>query len=100
MTFADQVTADLPTFLNVDEFGQIAVIDGEQVTCVIVNDEAPGGEGDGITHLDFTLYAKASSFYTTPVVRQRMLINDQPANVTRVDQEQGIFVIRLEWLES
>ena len=99
MAFRDQAIADLPTFLNVDEFGDDIVIDGVTMACVLVNDEAPDNE-DGISLLESTLYVKASRFALTPAVRQRMTVGDRKANIVRVDEEQGMLVIRLQWFQS
>lgn len=102
MSLKDQVIADLPTFLDVGEFGDAISIDGgAPVACVLVNDEAPGAEfGDGISLLESTLYARESDFAAPPVVRQRVTVNGQQANILRVDVEQGMLVIRLRWFNS
>lgn len=99
MSFRDQAIADLPTFINVDEFGDTLEIDGAAMACVLVNDEAPTGM-DGVTVLESTLYVRASDFVEPPVVRQRMTVGGKQANVIRVDQEQGMLVIRLQWYNS
>jgi hypothetical protein len=99
MNFRDQAIADLPTFLNVDEFGDSLVIDGVTMACVLVNDEAPT-ELDGISILESTLYVRASDFTEAPVVRQRMTVDGRQANVLRVDVEQGMLVIKLRWFNS
>jgi hypothetical protein len=101
VSFKDQVTADLPTFLDVDEFADTITVDGAAVACVLINDEAPGAsEGDGISLLESTLYARAVDFDTPPVVRQRVTVNERQANIIRVNEEQGMLVIRLQWYNS
>lgn len=99
MSFRDQAIADLPAFTNIAEFGDIVEIDGVPMACVLVNDEAPDGE-DGVSVLESTLYAAASSFAEMPVVRQRMTIGTRLANVQKVDEEQGMLVVRLRWFNS
>lgn len=99
MSFRDQAIADLPTFVNVDDFGETLVVNGTAMACVLVNDEAPTGM-DGVTVLESTLYARSSDFVEAPVVRERMSIGARLANVIRVDEEQGMLVIRLQWYNS
>lgn len=102
LTFKDQAAADLPTFLNVAEFADTIDIDGVgTVAGVLMNDEAPGAaDDDGVSQLEQTLYARASDFLDKPVVRQRLVLDGRQANVTRVDEEQGVYVIRLRWFDS
>jgi hypothetical protein len=101
MDLRTQVVADLPTFVNVGEFANVVDIDGVSMSCVLVNDEAPSS-GEGVTVLESTLYARASDFYVSapPVVRQRITVDGRQANITRVDEEQGMLVIRLQWFNS
>lgn len=99
MAFRDQAIADLPTFLNVGEFGDALDIDGVTMACVLVNDEAPTSD-DGVSVLESTLYVSAANFAVEPEVRQRMSVGGRQANVVRVDEEQGMLGIHLRWFES
>jgi hypothetical protein len=99
MSFRDQAIADLPAFLDVDEFGDTIAIDGVPMACVLVNDEAPDGE-EGVSVLESTLYVAASEFAVEPAVREHMTVGARKANIIRVDEEQGMLVIRLQWFES
>jgi hypothetical protein len=99
MSLRDQVIADLPTFLDVGEFGDTVDIDGIAMACVLVNDDAPTDDV-GVEVLESTLYARASDFVQLPVVRQRLTVGTRQANVTRVDEEQGMLVVRLRWFDS
>jgi hypothetical protein len=49
VSFKDQAIADLPTFLNVDEFGDTVDIDGVTMACVLDNDEAHARRRDGVS---------------------------------------------------
>ena len=99
MALVDQVLLDVPTFTNVGEFGSPLLIDGVAMNAVLVNDEAPT-DFDGVSSLDSTLYARMSDFAVEPEVRNRMSIGDRMANVMRVDEEQGMYTIRLKWFNS
>lgn len=100
MTFKEQATADLPTFLNVDEFADTADIDGVAVACVFDGEGDTVGSQDGIVNVDEVLYARAVDFETLPVVGQRLTIDDEQADVVAVSEDQGIVKIRLRWFDS
>jgi hypothetical protein len=99
MSLRDQLIADVSTFLNVAEFGETIDIDGVPMSCVLDNDETTNS-ADGVSNLETTLYVRASDFDEAPVVRQRMTIGARQANVTRIDDEQGILLIRVQWFDS
>jgi hypothetical protein len=99
MSLRDQAIADLPTFINVGEFGDTLEIDGVPMACALFNDEAPDNE-DGISVLESTLYVPAANFAVEPDVRQRITVGARQANITRVDEEQGMLAIRLHWFNS
>lgn len=99
MALRDQIAADLPTFLNVGEFGDTVKIDGVAMACVLVDDEAPGDQ-DGVSVLESTLYVRASDFAAAPVVRQRLTVGKRQADIIRVDEEQGLLVLHLRWNNS
>jgi hypothetical protein len=101
VTFKAQAIADLPTFINTSEFGDVVDIDGDQVACVLDDDEVPGPAGqDGVSLQEATLYIRTSDQYTQPVVRQRLTVNDKQWTVTAVNEEQGMLVVRLQWFDS
>jgi hypothetical protein len=105
MTFRAQAIADLPVFLNTTEFADTLLLEGDSVACVLVEDETERDPIDGVTALEGTLYARVSDLFDPPIVQQRLSIrdalgNDRQANVLRVDNEQGMWVIRLRWFNS
>ena len=106
MTLAQDIVADLPTFLNVDEFGQtstVGVDDYGGVAAKIVmqaDEDSSPDEADGIENLESTVFVRAADLPALPVVRSRMVIDGQKYDVRRVDQQQGMLVIRLRWLNS
>ena len=108
MTFADQASADLPTFLSVGEFGQLRVIDGgSPVACVLTKEKLDDARERGIefpevgvfTRLD-KLHVRLSDLAALPVVGQRMVVAGVPGNVRRVDEAQGMLCIYLEMSDS
>jgi len=104
VTFRTQATADLSTFVNVDEFGVSVDIDGNTVVCVLEDEENPSS-GDGVTSRESNLYARASQFFKYPEVGNRITITEaekepRQANVVRVAEEQELLILRLRWFES
>jgi hypothetical protein len=101
VSFKAQAIADLPTFLNTSEFGDVVDIDADRVACVLVPDEALGASNNpGVSQREATLYLRASDQYATPRVDNRITVNDQQWTVSRVDEEQGMLVLRLGWFDS
>lgn len=100
MSFRDQALADLPTFVNVDEFGEIVSIDGDEFRVVFDGDGARVHSAEGVIDIDTVIYVRASDFYKQLVVGQQILVDDEPANVVGVDEQHGMLVIRLRWLDS
>lgn len=100
MTFKDQATADLSTFLNVDEFADTVDIDGVEVACVLEGNGDTVGNGEGIIEQDIVIRARTESFDPVPVVGQRISVDGRPADVIAVSDDQGLAEIRLRWLDS
>ena len=101
MTFKDQATADLPTFVNVEEFGETVFTDGESVACVLEGNDDTEGNGEGVIDRDTIIRAPASSFYKVPVIGQRISMDDdRQADVIAVSEDQGMVAMRVRWLDS
>lgn len=98
MTFKAAALADLPTFLNVSEFADTVDIDGVPLRCVLDETETTHS-AEGVTLRESTLRVRVSDL-AMPVVDQRMEIGEALANVVNVDEEQGMWVIRLRWFDS
>lgn len=102
MTLADAIAADLPTFVNVTEFGRSRVVDGTAVNCDLQDVEKRIGAAgqDGVYLLESVLRLRTAALVAVPVVSQRMIIDGRPANVVNVNDELGLVTIKLEWCES
>ena len=99
MTLREQVITDLPTFLNVDEFGEAVDIDGSEVICVLDGNGDTEASDEGVINQDTLLYCRAADI-ERPVVGQRLVIDEEPADVIAVDDHQDMLVIRLRWFDS
>jgi hypothetical protein len=100
VTFKEQAAADLSTFLNVAEFGETIIIDGDAVACILDDQDDPGPGADGVTLYDAQLYVRAADFYKQPVIRQRLTVGDRQADVVGVNEDQGMLTLRLRWYDS
>jgi hypothetical protein len=100
VTFKDQAAADLSTFLNVEEFADTVDIDGDAVACVFEGNGDTRGSGEGVTERDTVVWCRASDFHALPKVDQRITIDGDQADVIEAYEDQGIFYMRLRWLDS
>ena len=103
MTFKDDLIADLPIFVEVDEFAEIAEIDGVKLAAqVICHTSKKSGikarNFDGL-HGDFiTVYFKADDYKATreriPRQGEWTIINKRRYDVMTAQEELGI--VKLE----
>lgn len=100
MTLREQFATDLPTFLNVDEFGESVDIDGSAVTCVLEGNGDTEAPQDGVINRDTLLRARASAFAVVPRVGQRITVAGEQADVIAADDDMGIVTLQLRWLDS
>jgi hypothetical protein len=100
VTFATQVIADLSTFLNVDEFGESVDLDGQPVTCVFDGNGDTESSHEGVTDVDTIAYVRMTDIEARPVVGQRLTLGDDQADVVGVDEQNGLYVLRLRWYDS
>ncbi len=101
MTLAAQIAADVPVFLNTDEFARRIVLDnGEAVDCVVEGNGDTEGSPDILITQDVLLHAATSAFHDLPVVGQRLTLDDKQAQVIGVNEEQGVVELRLRWIDS
>lgn len=100
MTFRAQATADLSTFLNVDEFGESVDIDGAQVDCVLEGNGDTAAPQDGVINRDTLLRARTADFAVVPRVGQRITVDGEQADVIAAADDQGLLTLQLRWLDS
>lgn len=103
MALRDHLEADLATFVNVDEFGKthaIGYTDGVvvEVPCVLMEQEEGQQEGMGLEAV--TIHLRSADLPAELVVQQRITIDDRPAQVTSVEEAEGMLAIGLQWWTS
>lgn len=101
MNFKNLIEDDLKTFLNFNEFGEPAIIEGEPVIVVLDADKmterqlAKGLEGD-LHNEELLFYVEKSqlSFYPRP--DNTAVIDGVKWRVTNVQEDIGLFTITVE----
>ncbi len=105
MTLKEQLTADLPVFLNTDEFADSITVTlsgdfvGAAVNCLLDETEAVHDE-DGVTQRDAVLYVRSADLAFEPLVDQRIVVGERQANVVKVDVTEGLATLSLQWFDS
>lgn len=105
MSFKDMVTADIASvFLNLDEFGEVHNLDGQECACVISSDMTndrlaalPGGKRtpDGL-HGDFiTVCVKAEDVKKIPVQGTNFKVDGKRYTVDSCTEDMGMLTITL-----
>jgi hypothetical protein len=102
--FSDQLAADLPVFLNPEEFGKVRSIDLDgapvgSVACVLDDERVPD-DAAGVYRSESTLWLKASDLPSLPVITQRIAVDGKLGTVVHVDEADGMLSLRLQWFES
>lgn len=105
MNFKDVLQDDLKTFLNFNEFGETAVIEGEQVIVVLDADKmterqlAKGLEGE-LHNEELLFYVEKSllSFYPRP--DNTAVIDGVKWRIKDVKEDIGLFTITAELISG
>lgn len=104
MALRDHLEADLATFVNVDEFGKthaIGFTDGVvvEVACVLMDQEE--GQQDGMGLETTTLHLRSADLPAGGlVVQQRLTVDGRPAQVTGIEESEGMLSVGLQWWNS
>ena len=100
MTLKDQIAADLPTFLDAGEFGEVRDVSGSPILCVLDDDQRNPDPETGIFLSESVLHLRGADLAAVPVITQRMTVNGRLGTVVHVDDAMGMLSIRLRWFES
>lgn len=99
MNFKEHVATDRSVFLNPDEFAELHVLDGVEVSVVVdpLSDNAhPLAYAEGISIVRLTVYATPDALGYTPVQDQNIELDGDIYQVVQVAEEFGVLVIQLE----
>lgn len=107
MSFKDTVKADLKTtFFNLDEFSEEHQVDKKKMNIIIdSNEEIERGKrstqvGEGLFLKQVLFYVSEEEFGDLPKIGRQMTLDGQDYIVTDAIDEDGVFFISLEALQS
>ncbi|WII39693.1 hypothetical protein [Paenibacillus thiaminolyticus] len=105
--FNDYLTDDLRIFVNPDEMGEMAVVNGMELCVTITHNSiderkrlvSRGGydlEPQGLYNIMMTMYVRLSDLGYVPVRGSTMMINGQEYVIVGAGEEKGLVTVRLE----
>lgn len=108
MTFKETIQHDIKnTFLNFDEFGEIHKLNGHDILIIIDENELTEREKrikvseDGELHnKQLLFYAAAEDFGPLPAPKRILILDEKRYLITDAANEDGIYSINLEAIES
>ena len=103
-SFKEQIAADLDIFLNPDEFGEYAIVDGVSMCVVISNDKRDANTIDGTISYDAVImHAREDDLRRLakglPVVNRSLIINGRSYIVTSVKCDMGMASVEMQRAE-
>lgn len=94
----DYFLKDIDTFINIDEFGEMHLIDGKDVEVIIDNDqlkERSKKEYDGISIGEILFYVRKGDLIKTPKEGAPMFFDNKQMYIFNVREDNGIYEIIL-----
>ncbi len=103
-SFKEQIAADLDIFLNPDEFGEYAIVDGVSMCVVMSQDKRDANTIDGIISYDAVLmHAREDDLRKLakglPVVNRSLIIDGRSYIVTSVKCDMGMASVEMQRTE-
>lgn len=98
MSFKEQLSRDLDTFLNTNEFADLHTVDGVPLKAVIDNAqrEHPYSYAEGISLNQLQMHVKVTELGYRPVPNQRIDLDGRTCIVAAVAESEGMYQITLE----
>ena len=103
ITFKDAQRNDFSTFINLDEFGERAIVDGIEIEVMFDRDTFRDRKAssikiidDGIQNLEESLFCREDDLGYRPQKGQQMVVNDEWFLVKNCISNGGILEIVLE----
>lgn len=91
---------DLDTFINMDEFADNHVINGETIKCVVDTDlfdersTQAGDRSGGVFKDTISIFIKMSDI-EKPIIGEMMTVDDEDYRVVEVKENMGMYEIEL-----
>lgn len=103
-SFKEQIAADLDIFLNPDEFGEYAIVDGVSMCVVMSQDKRDTNTIDGIISYDAVImHAREDDLRKLakglPVVNRSLIINGRSYIVTSIKCDMGLASVEMQRAE-
>ena len=98
MSFKDQLRRDLDVFINVDEFGNTHIINGQKVPCVIDSSVAQRFDSatvSGVFRSTIVVFLRQGDLDPLPQVDSSVILDGAPYRCFDVNTEQGIDALTL-----
>lgn len=100
-TFKDWVKSDREIFFNLDEFGEVHIIDGDATTCIFESDvyedmDERSSRYGGVYNKLLTLFVKAEDLVQRPQISEYMEIDGERYEVVNVDDTSKLYEISLQ----
>ncbi|RDY28652.1 hypothetical protein [Lachnotalea glycerini] len=107
MSFKDIIKNDIQSiFFNPDEFGEEHVVDGKRMMIIIDNNEQIKREkryhsmGEGLYLKQVLFYVSEAIFGELPKIGRQLILDEKSYIITDAINEDGIFSISLEAVNS
>lgn len=107
MTFKEQIALDNKNiFLNFEEFGENHLINGNEMLCIVDNNELIDREkkyrnrngvyADGIYYKELLIYVRAEDFGLLPAIGRILYFDKKSYLISDAIDEDGIYSLSLE----
>ena len=107
MGFKDMVAEDIKNiFLNLEEFGELHMIDGYEMLAIIDENELTERDNkvktmaEGLHRKQLLIYVAGEDFGKEPLIGRLLELDGEYYTVTDVSNESGIYAISMEANES
>lgn len=93
-------------FLNPEEFGEIHMVDGDEITIIIDENELIEREkkvqtmAEGLHNKQLLIFVSEKDFGPEPLINRCLELDGEYYTITDVSSEMGIYAISLEANES
>ena len=99
MTLKEQISEDVPVFLNTSEFADVLMYNGVNISVVQDKDQLTQKQQiDGQVEGNNLIFAAVADFAAAPNVGDAVKFNDRKAQISGITENDGIYEIIL--LES
>jgi nitrate reductase NapAB chaperone NapD len=103
MNFKEILAKDLTnTFLNINEFGEIRLIDGKELIVIMDDDllqkrkSLANNPTDGVYNASLVFHVSKSSLSKKPVIKADMKVDARLYTITDVQENESMYTVTLK----